>query len=190
MSETADVDRWAEGAAFIDGEFCPIAEAKLSVLDMGVTRSDCTYDVVSVWDGRFFRLDAHLHRFLHSVAQLRLDIGRTRSDLETVLHECVSRACLRNAYVSMTSTRGRPAPLQFLRVAERGYALFVVPPPQYDRGRDPRRESGPIRRELSGRQDHQNTGEVDYVDPTPGLRVWRLLARHAGLHLRDLHRRF
>ena len=75
MSDT-EATKWAAGTAFVDGEFCPIGEAKISVLDMGVTRSDCTYDVVGVWDGRFFRLDAHLDRFMHSVAQLRLDIGR------------------------------------------------------------------------------------------------------------------
>ncbi|HXD71421.1 MAG TPA: hypothetical protein VN615_16270, partial [Gaiellales bacterium] len=54
---------WERGAAFVDGKFCPIDEARISVLDLGVTRGDCTYDVVHVWDGRFFRLDAHLDRF-------------------------------------------------------------------------------------------------------------------------------
>ena len=87
MGANEGADRWSAGAAFIDGAFCPIADAKLSVLDMGVTRSDCTYDVVSVWDGHFFRLDDHLDRFMHSVGQLRLDIGRTRTELDAVLHE-------------------------------------------------------------------------------------------------------
>jgi hypothetical protein len=54
---------WPAGAAWSDGRYCPIEEAKISVLDLGVTRSDCTYDVVHVWDGRFYRLDAHLDRF-------------------------------------------------------------------------------------------------------------------------------
>ena len=48
---------WPGGAAWIDGRYCPIEEAKISVLDLGVTRSDCTYDVVHVWCGRFYRLD-------------------------------------------------------------------------------------------------------------------------------------
>ncbi|MUH52718.1 MAG: branched-chain amino acid transferase [Actinobacteria bacterium] len=112
----------------MDGAFCPIVEAKISVLDMGLTRSDCTYDVVSVWDGRFFRLDAHLDRFLNSVEQLRLDIGRSRDDLEALLHECVSRAGLRNAYVSMTCTRGRPAPgSRDLRTCSNTFYCFAVP---------------------------------------------------------------
>jgi branched-subunit amino acid aminotransferase/4-amino-4-deoxychorismate lyase len=60
---------WPAGAAWIDGGYRPIEEAKISVLDLGVTRSDCTYDVVHVWDGRFYRLDAHLDRFGSSLAR-------------------------------------------------------------------------------------------------------------------------
>ena len=63
---------WPGGAAWIDGRYCPIEEAKISVLDLGVTRSDCTYDVVHVWRGRFYRLDGHLDRFAASMALLRL----------------------------------------------------------------------------------------------------------------------
>lgn len=42
----------AAGAACIDGRYCPVEDAKISVLDLGVTHSDCTYDVVHVWRGR------------------------------------------------------------------------------------------------------------------------------------------
>ena len=36
MSDT-EATKWAAGTAFVDGEFCPIGEAKISILDMGVT---------------------------------------------------------------------------------------------------------------------------------------------------------
>ena len=35
----------------------------MPILDLGFLRSDATYDVVAVWNGRFFRLDKHLDRF-------------------------------------------------------------------------------------------------------------------------------
>jgi branched-chain amino acid aminotransferase len=98
---------WPGGVAWIDGRYGPIEEAKISVLDLGVTRSDCTYDVVHVWDGRFFRLEAHLDRFAASLARLRLDPGYDRAQIEAILHGCVRHAGLRQAYVSMTCTRGR-----------------------------------------------------------------------------------
>jgi branched-chain amino acid aminotransferase len=128
MTDTGVTDRWAAGAAFVDGTFCPIGEAKISVLDLGVTRGDCTYDVAGVWNGRFFRLDAHLDRFMNSLAHLRLDIGRSRDQLEDLLHDCVTRAGLQNAFVSMTCTRGRPAPgSRDLRTCTNNFYCFAIP---------------------------------------------------------------
>ena len=128
MGTAADMNRFAGGCAYIDGDYCPTSEAKISIFDMGMTRSDCTYDVVGVWDGRFFRLDDHLDRFMRSVSRLRLDIGMTRDELESVLHGCVSRAGLQRAYVSMTCTRGRPAPgHRDLRTCRNNLYCFAVP---------------------------------------------------------------
>jgi branched-chain amino acid aminotransferase len=119
---------WPGGAAWIDGRYHPIEEARISVLDLGVTRSDCTYDVVHVWRGRFFRLDAHLDRFTASMARLRLDPGRSRAEIEAILHGCVRRAGLREAYVSMTCTRGRMAPgSRDLRTARNVFYCYAVP---------------------------------------------------------------
>jgi len=119
---------WAAGAAWIDGQYCPIEDAKISVLDLGLTRSDCTYDVVHVWRGRFYRLEDHVDRFAASCARLRLDPGQDRAGIEDVLHGCVSRAGLQDAYVSMTCTRGRMAPgSRDLRTARNRFYCFAVP---------------------------------------------------------------
>ncbi|UOM35469.1 aminotransferase class IV [Acuticoccus sp. I52.16.1] len=100
----------AAGGAYVDGAFVPIEDAKISVMDFGVTRSDCTYDVVSVWQGRFFRLDKHLDRFIASCERLRLALPLSRAELEAMLHRLVALTGLEDAYVSMTLTRGRPRP--------------------------------------------------------------------------------
>jgi len=119
---------WPSGAAWIDGRYCPVEDARISVLDLGVTRSDCTYDVVHVWEGRFYRLDAHLDRFAASMARLRLDPGRDRAGIEDVLHGCVRHAGLRAAYVSMTCTRGRMPPgSRDLRTARGMFYCYAVP---------------------------------------------------------------
>jgi branched-chain amino acid aminotransferase len=98
---------YARGCAFIDDAFVPIAEARISVLEMGFSRSDCTYDVVAVWEGAFFRLDDHLERFERSCLCLRLATP-PREEIRRVLFECVRRSGLRNAYVEMIATRGVP----------------------------------------------------------------------------------
>jgi len=128
MGDSVGRGAWAAGAAWIDGGYRPIEEAKISVLDLGVTRSDCTYDVVHVWDGRFYRLGDHLDRFSASCARLRLEPGHDRAAIEGILHGCVRHAGLRAAYVSMTCTRGRLAPgSRDLRTARNTFYCFAVP---------------------------------------------------------------
>ena len=107
--KTAD-NPYAAGCAFIDGDYVPIAEARIPILDWGFLRSDVTYDVSHVWRGRFFRLDAHMDRFLRNAGRLRMTLPLDRAAIEAVQHACVARAGLLDAYVEVIATRGVPAP--------------------------------------------------------------------------------
>lgn len=69
-----DPHAYPEGVAFLDGQFVPMSEAKVSVLDYGFLHSDATYDTVHVWSGRFFRLDLHIERFFGGLKLLRMSI--------------------------------------------------------------------------------------------------------------------
>jgi branched-chain amino acid aminotransferase len=97
---------YADGCAFIEGKYLPIAEARIPILDTGFTRSDLTYDVVAVWKGKFFRIDDHLKRFENSYTQLRMNPTISLAQMREILFECVRRAVIRNAYVEMILSRG------------------------------------------------------------------------------------
>src|ERR1700722_12305119 len=84
---SAATANWAAGAAYIDGRFMPVAEAMIPVTDWGYRRSDVTYDVVSVWDGAFFKLDDHLKRFRNSMQHFRLQPRETDDDIRGILQE-------------------------------------------------------------------------------------------------------
>ncbi|MCS6780580.1 MAG: aminotransferase class IV, partial [Geminicoccaceae bacterium] len=99
---------FAAGCAWIEGRFVPIGEARIPLLDWGFLRGDCTYDTVHVWRGRFFRLQDHLDRFLRNVGRLRLSLPVDRIGLEAILHGCVARSGLEDAYVQAIATRGPP----------------------------------------------------------------------------------
>ena len=98
----------AQGIAFVDGGYVPLAEAYIPLIDRGFVRSDATYDVVHVFDGKFFRLDDHIERFFASMRGLRMSLPQSKSDITDILMECVRRSGLRDAYVQMTCTRGIP----------------------------------------------------------------------------------
>ena len=104
-----DDNPYSRGCAWVDGEYLPIRDAKISLLDVGFSRSDVTYDVVAVWNGRFFRLDAHLDRFERSMKSLQMSLEFDREQIAAILTECVRRSGLREAYVDMITTRGRPS---------------------------------------------------------------------------------
>lgn len=118
----------SDGVAYIDGGYRPIGDAKISVLDWGFLRSDATYDVVHVWRGRFFRLDAHLERFAASMAKARLSLPLSRGQIAAILHECVARSGLRDAYVEMICTRGTPpVGSRDPRAATNRFIAFAIP---------------------------------------------------------------
>ncbi len=108
MPHTTPTPDFSQGVAYVRGQYVPIAEAAIPITDWGFLRSDATYDVVTVWQGAFFRLDAHLERFLASCARFRLDPGRTPEQITAVLEHCVRLSGLRDSYVEMIVTRGQP----------------------------------------------------------------------------------
>ncbi len=102
----SDPRAYPRGVAFLDGQYVPISEAKISVLDNGFLHSDATYDVVHVWDGAFFRLEDHLTRFFESVEKLHMSIPYDRAQVTEILCNCVALSGLRRAYVEFICTRG------------------------------------------------------------------------------------
>jgi branched-chain amino acid aminotransferase len=126
--EAGETGIWPEGAAFIEGAYVPIAEAKIPILDWGFIRSDCTYDVVHVWNGRFFRLGHHLDRFETSVAGLHLKNPHSRDEVIAILQRLVRLTGLREAYVEVIVTRGLPPKhTRDPRACENRFYAFVIP---------------------------------------------------------------
>ena len=96
----------SKGIAYQWGRFLPVEEAKVAILDPAFTKSDVVFDVVSVWDGRFFRLDDHLTRFRESREYVRMKSPYSEDKMKQIMAECVDRAGLSEAMVYMLCTRG------------------------------------------------------------------------------------
>ena len=118
----------ADGIAWMEGDFIPLSEAKIGVGDWGLVRSDATYDVVSVWDGAFFRLEDHLDRFAASMKALRMSVPQSRDDMRQILIECVRRSGLRQSYVAMVCLRGTPVrPTRLPSACENKFIAYARP---------------------------------------------------------------
>src|SRR3979490_686942 len=69
---------YAGGVAWIEGEYIPAEDARISIFDTGFGHSDLTYTVAHVWHGNIFRLGDHLDRLLDGARKLRLQPGMTK----------------------------------------------------------------------------------------------------------------
>ena len=68
----------ATDLCFLNGEYLPLAQARIPVLDRGFIFGDGIYDVVPVYGRRLFRFDEHLARLVRSMSKIRIDNPATR----------------------------------------------------------------------------------------------------------------
>lgn len=128
VPSVSDARKYPHGIAFVDGQYAPISEAKISVLDWGFLHSDVTYDTAHVWNGRFFRLDLHLDRFFAGLKKLRLTIPYTSEEVAEIMRTCVALSGHRSAYVEVLCTRGTsPTFSRDPREAINRFIVFAVP---------------------------------------------------------------
>ena len=74
---------------YLNGEFKPIEQACVSVLDRGFLFGDGVYEVLPVYGGRLFRLEQHLWRLDNSLDGVRIPRPYTDAEWETLLGELV-----------------------------------------------------------------------------------------------------
>ena len=97
---------FAGGAAWVEGEYVPAAEARISLFDTGFGHSDLTYTVAHVWHGNIFRLKDHIDRVFDGARKLRLQSPLSKAEVEDIAKRCVSLSQLRESFVNITITRG------------------------------------------------------------------------------------
>ncbi|KAK5169429.1 uncharacterized protein LTR77_005405 [Saxophila tyrrhenica] len=104
--EEQSKNRFKNGIAWVEGEFVPLMEARIPLIDQGFMHSDLTYDVPSVWDGRYFRLDDHLDRVERSCTKMRMKFPIPRSEVRRILIDMVVKGGMQDAFVEIIVTRG------------------------------------------------------------------------------------
>jgi branched-chain amino acid aminotransferase len=113
---------------YVNGEYVPRDQARISIFDVGFLRGDAVFDTTSAWNGRIFKLSAHLERLELSLRAARIPCPLGLEELRGVIVETARRCGLPNAYIQTIVTRGEP-PLgvRDLTRCRPGLIVFVVP---------------------------------------------------------------
>lgn len=81
----------ATDVIYLNGEFMPLEEARIPVLDRGFIFGDGVYEVIPVYSRHPFRLPEHLQRLQHSLDGIRLTNPLSDSEWTRLTHDIVAR---------------------------------------------------------------------------------------------------
>ncbi|MCS6937256.1 MAG: branched-chain-amino-acid transaminase [Candidatus Bipolaricaulota bacterium] len=91
---------------YLNGQFVPEEEAKVSVFDHGLLYGDGVFEGIRAYDGYVFKLDRHLDRLYDSAKAISLDIPLSKSEMTQAILETLRVNKLRSAYIRPVVTRG------------------------------------------------------------------------------------
>lgn len=100
-------ERNATVQIYINGEFFPRPEAKVSVFDSAFLVGDGIWEGIRLHNGKLAFLDRHLDRLFAAAATTRIDLGMTRQELTDALYETVRRNDMHDGvHVRLMVSRG------------------------------------------------------------------------------------
>ena len=91
---------------YLNGQFLPLEEAKVSVLDRGFIYGDGVYELVPVYGRRPYRLRQHLARLQRSLDGIRLANPHTDAEWEAIIAGLIGRMTFADQGVYLQVTRG------------------------------------------------------------------------------------
>ncbi len=98
---------------YVNGEYLPEEEAKISVFDRGFLMADGVYEVTSVLDGKLVDFDGHAKRLARSLSELDMANPISYDDLLEVHRKLVAENEVVNGGVYLQITRGAPTDRDF-----------------------------------------------------------------------------
>ena len=125
---------------YINGEFVPQAEAKISVFDHGLLYGDGVFEGLRSYGGKVFRLREHIARLYESAKAIWLEIPMAQDAMGDAVKEAVRVNKIDDGYVRLVVTRGagtlgldpnRCSNPQVIIIAD---AISLYPKELYDNG--------------------------------------------------------
>ena len=92
--------------AYLNGEYVPLEEAKISPMDRGFLFGDGIYEVIPSYGGKTIGTDLHMVRFENGLREIGIDVPWSRADLNQMLGELLEQNGNGNLGIYLQVTRG------------------------------------------------------------------------------------
>ncbi len=87
---------------YLNGDYLPLSEARISVLDRGFLFGDGVYEVIPAYNGKLFQLSAHLQRLDNSLENIRLHPPHTHRQWQEILTTLLDDTPAQYLYLQVT----------------------------------------------------------------------------------------
>ena len=91
---------------YLNGDYLPASEAKISIFDRAVTFGDAIYDVAGVLDGKLIDFEHHMQRYFNSLRKLGIESPLSQDEILAAFRELVSLNRIDEGLVYLQVTRG------------------------------------------------------------------------------------
>ncbi len=98
---------------YVNGDYLPETEAKVSIFDRGFLMADGVYEVTSVLDGKLVDFEGHAVRLERSLGELDMASPVTKEELLAIHRELVAKNGIEEGMVYLQITRGAPGDRDF-----------------------------------------------------------------------------
>ena len=98
---------------FLNGDYLPETEAKVSVFDRGFLMADGVYEVTSVLGGKLIDFAGHCVRLARSLSELEMKNPHTEAEWLAIHRELVARNGIVDGMIYLQVTRGNPGDRDF-----------------------------------------------------------------------------
>ena len=114
---------------YINGEFFPRKEAKISVFDSGFLLGDGVWEGIRLYNKRLCLIDEHLERLYRGAEKLKIGIGKSKEELIALIYETVhANAMDSDVHIRLIVSRGlKQTPYQHPNANVGGASIVIIP---------------------------------------------------------------
>ena len=114
---------------YINGEFFPRKEAKISVFDSGFLLGDGVWEGIRLYNKRLCLVDEHLERLYRGAEKLKIGIGKSKEELIALIYETVhANAMDSDVHIRLIVSRGlKQTPYQHPNANVGGASIVIIP---------------------------------------------------------------
>ncbi len=114
---------------YIDGQFFPRADAKVSVMDSGYLLGDGVWEGIRLYNNHLIHLEKHLERLYEGAETIQMDIGVSKSEMKSALKKTLKKnEMISDVHIRLIVSRGiKSTPYQHPKVTIGHPTIVIIP---------------------------------------------------------------